>query len=611
MNLKTTLLLFVVVALLGGMALYLRDEGGPPELQGSQMLVQDLPGGKVMKFEVLLTSRQDATFERRDDEWWITSPIVDRASPDAVRSLMEALRSNPRLQLDPNVDRETLETLKLEPPLSRVTLWGNEGAPIAIRIGERDPSGAFTNALIEGDPALYRTGANLSNVLSRGRHEWRDTRFFEGDASLLRRIELKRPGEPRVVLERPGTEWLLVEPSPFQANKSVVQPLVNALFLLKIEQFGPLDPQEKELADRGIAEGTQIEVALDWGSRRVVARFGPPAGAVQAGARYAIDSERGHLFVVGGDAMARLTTPTARFRDPKLIRVTPSNVERVRFARPGAPTIDLSFDRTERVFRLTEPFEAAVDDSRESALRGWLLAVSSLEATEFLERSELGTAPGGGDPFAELMVDSLGTLELAVAEKSGAAVPVTIEFADGGDAVFVRRADLAPDTIYVVPRADAAEVLDVDPRQLMVRDLFPKGLLDWKEATARHGDLERRLVRDPTQNAEFWRDPAAPEADTGDFQQVLSELEGTGVLEFLPRDPLASDGLSDDDAVSLSLKIVDEKGRLRELTVRFGAIDSTGTTVLGAAGGDASRFPPRTVFRAEAWMRERLLSLFE
>src|SRR5690606_19881462 len=108
-------------------------------------------------------------------------------------------------------------------------------------------------------------------------------------------------------------------------------------------------------------------VVLDWGARRVVARFGPPEAGLEGGRRYATDSERGHLFLVQGDALAMLETPAEALRDPTLLRVTPATVERFRLTRPGAPTLDAAFDRAEKAFHLKEPFEARIDDSRESA----------------------------------------------------------------------------------------------------------------------------------------------------------------------------------------------------------------------------------------------------
>ncbi|MFG0316336.1 MAG: DUF4340 domain-containing protein [Planctomycetota bacterium JB042] len=610
MNLRTTLLLLVVVGVLGALALKYGGEREETTLPGTGMLVQDLPGGKVTSFDVLLASRQDGTFERRGDEWWITSPYVDRASPDAVRMLMEALKSNPRLEIDANADRSTLEAVGLEPPKTRVTLRGTEGDPIGIRLGERDASGAYTHARIEGDPALYRTGANLVNVLAKGLHEWRDARFLTGDAALLRRLELKRPGEPRVVLERPGTEWQLVEPSAFKADKSVAGPLVHGLLLLRVDRFVQNTPQEKDLLERGISAETAIEVTLDWGARRVTARFGPPEGAVEGGRRFAVDSERGHLFLVEGEALGRLETPLERFRDPKVIRVTPQTVERIEFERPGAPTLAVGFDRGERVFRLSSPFEGAVDDSRESVLRSWLLAVSSLEATDYLDRRDLGPAPDGGDPFDALMADRLGVLRLAVADRSGNVRPVELEFADGGGDVYLRSPQLAPDTIYVVERAVADEVLAIDPRELLVLDLFPGELLRWKEATVRLGDRVRRLRRDRTPGAEVWNDPDHPEAETSAFQAALSALEGARAFRILGRDARPEDGLAGDDAIVLELGIAGEDGTLRSFVVRLGAADPTGETVVGAASGALSPFPPRTVFRVEAWMKEQLRALF-
>ena len=608
MNLKTTLLLLVVVAVLGGLTLYFGGIDDDPGLEDTNtQLVENLPGGRVTKFELLLASQQDVTIEQRGDDWWMTSPFEDRASRDNVRQLMEALKSNPKLVVDDAPSRAALEAMKLEPPHTRVTLWGTEGDPIGIRIGDRDASGVYTNAMVEGDPALYRTGANIVNSLQKGRHEWRDDTLLSGDAAFLRRVIIEQPGKKRTILERPITDWQLVEPSPFQANASAVERLVNGLFLLKIAEFVRAQPQKKDLADVGLTDETAIDVTLDWGTRAVVCRFGPPEGGVEGGRRYVTDSERRHLFLVEGEALTRLTTPATEFRDPRVVRATTANVSRIRLSRSDAPAFEVAFDETARSYAMVEPFARGVDDSREGDLRAWLLAITAMRASEYLDRDVLGPGPNGGDPFDVLFETPVATLEIDLAERTGAARKTRIEFADGGDATYVYRPDHARDTVFVVPKKLTDAVLAADPRQFITRDLFPMGMLAWKSAEVTYRGKTMRLSRDPQKNAEFWRDPDFPDRDTAAYQQFLSELEGTGVLGFLPRGPTAVDGLKGDDAATLTIRIASSSGELETLKVTLGALDETGTTVVGTA----TNLPRNTVFRGEAWIRDHLVELFD
>lgn len=608
MNLRTTLVLLAVVAALAAAARWFDRSGEAPEASGVlPRLVGQLPGGKAVRAEILLATGQDLVLERRGLEWWIVEPFEDRASLEVVAHLMEILRGNPiqEVERDPSPDR--LGKLGLEPPTARVTLYGPEGEPVRLRVGRRDATRSFTHVLYEGDRRVFRTGANLLNVLEKARQEWRDPCLVGGDATMVRRFELRRPGEPAVVLERPGTSWVLERPVAFPADDSVVNPLVHGLLLVTVDRFVKVGPTEEDLAAVGLTPATAIEVRFDWGGRRVSVRFGPPENADPGGRRYAVDSERGHLFLVRGDALRRLETPAVEFRDPHPVRVTLNELARLVLERPGLPTIEIVRDDAKGRFRFLEPFERLVDDGRDGALRGFLVGLSRMEAEDFLDREALGEPPDGGDPIDALMERRLADLALALREPGGVRRVVRLSFADGGDAVFVRRPDRASASIYVVPRSSAAAVLEADPRPLLDRSLFPEDLLSWKEVRLSYRGATRTLRRDPTKGAEFWRDPADPERDTQRMQQFVAALAGQRVQDFLPRDPIAEDGLEGPEAAVIEVTIRPRAADGRILRVVLGRPDETGSLVRGTSNA----LPPRTVFLAEKWWRDRLVALFE
>ncbi len=606
MSLKTTLWLLLCVVGLGVLLLFLKPKehlptGGPTQY----MLVESLPGGEATRVDLSLATREMLTLEARGDEWWIVDPIVDRASPATIQQFMTVLRGNPRVEIDANPSRESLEALGLEPPLARVTLYGTEGEPLRIRVGERDAVG-FTHVQYEGDKALYRTGANLSNVLDRGRHEWRDTRVVAGDGAFVRGFELHRPNEAPLVLSRPGTEWLIAEPAPFPADAAVVGPLVNGLLLVTVARFIKANPTERDLADVGITPQTGTRAVFDWGRGRTIeVRFGPPLPTEPA--RYAIDSVRNHLFLVEGSALADLDLDAKQARDPRLVHVTTKSLRSMRLAFPDRATIALRFRESGGKFWLTEPFERPIDDARTGPLHQWLVALSAMKADDFLDRSDLGAVGDDQDPWAMMGFDQpAAVLELDLFETSNVARTVRLEFARTGDAYAVRRPERFGDTAYLVPIRSAERVLSLDPRQLLEPGIFPEDALDMKEMTVHFGGVAHAIVRDPVKGAEYFRDPTDPNRDTAKLQQYLWSLRALAAKEILGRDPRPEDELHGDDAAVIEMRIRGEDNQIKARRLVLGAKDETGSTVFA----QCDAFPPRTVLVVEGWVKDELLKLF-
>lgn len=609
MSLKTTLWLLVVVAALAGLLFIFKPAATNFPEDSIKHLIEDLPEGGAKRLELSLVTQQMLSLEQRGDTWWLVEPIEDRADRGVMQQLHEVLMGNPRYEVDPNPALDILKALRLEPPRARVTLRDASGGALALRVGERDATGAFVHVMFEGDDTLYRTGSNLSNVLERPLREFRDRKFLRGDGALLRRIEIHHPSEPPIVLERPGTDWMLTEPRKFPAHHTAVNE-IKALLLLEVDSFQETDPDDQQRQKAGLDDGVATKVVFDWGERKVEALFAPFGPDAPAPIRLAWDSERNHIVAVSGRALLALRHESKQYRDANVCSVAMANVQWLRLRLRGRPVLEVKYNPLTRQFEFVEPFDQQhVDDSRTGAFHAWLRRVSRMGATDFLDQEELPPADPGQDPWAVLGFDRpRATLEFRLVDSSGVTSKLAIEAADpdGSGTVPVRRLGQFSGTAYLVPERIMEKVLEVDPREFLARDLFPGNILEIKEAGIRAGERRRSLVRNPLEGAEYWKDPQDEERKTTGFQEYLSALPEAKVLEFLPRGPLPEDGL-EEPAAQLTLMIEDRDGR-HELRVDLGAKDPSGKTVLAQAAPD---LPPRTVFRLDAWVLDDLLKLLE
>lgn len=602
MNFKTTLVLLAIVLGLGAFLMLKHDEVASKPDTGMTPLIP-FASAQIDAIRLKLGTGEEMALGKIDGEWRLTEPVQDIAEQDQVKEFLALLAQGVRFALDASPSQDALAALGLTGPDARVTLVAG-GKEWSLRVGTRDASGAFVHVMEEGSKALARTGSNLANVLARPRAEWQSRRFIHGDGALVKRLVLERPGKPRVVLTRSGADWLLEEPLSFPAGPGAQRLL--AVSLATIREFLRARPSQEELLRTGLGE-TATVLTLDWGNRQVVARFGISNVVDGQPVRYATDSDRNYLFILQGPQLDQLDKDAKDFRDPELCRALPSSTRRVRLVRDGSERFTLEYDSTKRRFDVTSPFQFPATDDRTSALYAFFQDVSALKATSFLDEDEL---PKDLErPFAALGLDPpRAVLTIDKVEGNGVTREAVLEFGDpnGDGTVSVRRRDRFERTIYNVPEADVARVVEADPRQFLELTLFPTNVATMTEVTIRAGGKTRTLRRDANPEAPLWRDVADRDLETGLFQQWISALPGWQPERILPRDPREEDGFGPASA-SLTIRTEDPavKGGLVNLT--FGKPVPGDKYVL--AQSDA--FPTRTVLELPVGILDEMLKLLQ
>ena len=609
MSLRTTLWLLIGVVILGGIGLW-RGDAGKDSIDPTVVptLLDGLDGEfHIVRFEVAHSrSREQTSFEARGDDWWLTDPIVDRAGVENVQQLIEIMEANPKLLVERSPSADMLNNLKLEPPVGRVTLYSADGRAHAMRMGDREPTGTHCYIMFEGDDALYRTGANLLNVIERSRQEWRDRRFLLGDGAFARSLEIARPGEPTIVLEKKGTDWLMIEPVQFPAATRRINSLVHGVLRLSVRTFVIAEPSNKQLVEHRLDDQNAVVVRLDLGQGPVEARFGLPVTDGVGAPRSATDSTRRNIVHVEGEVLPLLELREKDLRDPVVCEATISMTQRVRLTRgDGELAFEMEFDPDTKGLRLVAPFRSPIDDTRNGRLRYWFLALRALESIQgdgevgFLDDADVGP-PGIAGAFEE--PDAI--LEIDTVTGTQARRRVRLEFVDDGLNTLVRRANQYPDMAYVVPTAAAEKVLAVDARTFLVRAVMPEDLNDVVGFTIQHGDARDHIQRKKGK-APVWFDPESPDRNTSALQEYLAATLDTEATAFLARDPVPEDGF-DPPAAVLRYEMKDDTLFGGEFVLELGARDETGTTVF-ARSPDIGR---RVVFTFPVAMIDELEELF-
>lgn len=246
MNVKTTLILFLLVVGLGG-AVWWQSER---ERSGTFELVVPLFEGvdrdRITALRLDHIERGVQLKLERDElgVWYMTDPVEDRADLSVLRLLLDAVTRNQMVVLS-EVEAEMARP-GFEPPRAHFEVTEQLDAgrrrTLLLELGETDIDGQ--NVFVRRDGKLYKTQRNIDNTLLRGAMDFRDKHMLVADPRKvrgLRRTGAMRDGDGTVDLSldafRSGIEWRLREPRVVAADNRVIDNYLTALVSQRAKRF--------------------------------------------------------------------------------------------------------------------------------------------------------------------------------------------------------------------------------------------------------------------------------------------------------------------------------------------------------------------------------------
>ncbi len=200
--------------------------------------------------EFLIVSAQAgqvAKVHRENGEWWLNEPIVakgDAAKIDSVLTNVVLARKDRTLFEE--VDANKLRELGLESPELEMafTVSGKEHR---ILFGGVGPTHNIAYAMLSDDPKVYRIHSDIKAEANKEVYDLRDKSLLSFDPVKLKRFEMTRRDQPRVVVEHDNGRWNLIEPA--RANASM-ENVLEGLYMIKeteIQAFLGEVPENREV----------------------------------------------------------------------------------------------------------------------------------------------------------------------------------------------------------------------------------------------------------------------------------------------------------------------------------------------------------------------------
>jgi hypothetical protein len=443
---RNTLILLAVAALLGaGIWLSNRREAEKQEAEErSKRLFAGIEAGDVEWIALTTNDGREAKLARREGSWRVVEPVdfpADAATADGMAGALATLASEAVLE-----DPQPPEVYGLGEG-ARVVRFGVGGAERVLRIGKKTPLGANSYAATGDDPAVYTVATFKTTAFDKPLDDLRERRPMRFERDDVARIEAEWVGG-RVVLEKQGEAWKLVEPLADDADEDTVETLLADLAFLRAAGFVDEPPPPAEVG----LERPEYRVVLSG-----TGAGAPPLAELAIGGVIEIHARAGKaaepvLYKIPEDRFQKLPKKVEAFRFKQLSRFVASDAQRFEliFHDPEAAAGGASGAITVTGTRSDAGWETSPEPMAAGMAARLVAELARLDAAEIAaeeagpeELAGLGLAP----PRATLRVHG-------PAPEGGGAAPLLAEVQFGvqsGDRVIARRADRP--TIF---RMDAA-----------------------------------------------------------------------------------------------------------------------------------------------------------
>lgn len=394
----------------------------------------------------------------------------DPADPQRVESLLGALLDSRREPLAGGAD--DLLRLGLDPPRCYVIVRQKGRPDLDLGFGNADPTGGGVLARSAGENRVFRTGAQVMNVLNFNQENWRSHTVFGLEPTTVTEIAITRfdPKDPakNVYIDarrESARDWRLKQPAPkssLMADAQACQSLAQQLSVMKVVSF---------VSQKWTDEVTKATGLPDLPFMQVTVASGPAALTLDVGNYVAMGyaavlHERGTdiCFTLRKEEIEPLIALTLdSLRDRRLFPRVESSLIGLKESTPDGAKCLWSFGRQGESPRgrweIREPFHALAHEGKGSGcFAQTVVDLDNVAVEEFLDPAT---------PFTpEALLDLTWRNDQLV-------VPCTLAVARAGERTLVKvLKPPRPDELFAVSGKLAA-ILALDPELFRDRAIFP------------------------------------------------------------------------------------------------------------------------------------------
>ena len=332
MNFKTTIVLIVLLAIAAGWLLLTREHGTDSGATPAAATLVTLTPADVTKVIVTPADGGGFTLEKTGADWRLTAPVQAPAESFEVDSLIRAFTD-----AKPTGSIELSSASGLNPPRDVVEL-DTPGKTTKLNVGDRSTVGDSLYVQVDGDSKVQLLpAADLSDRLAKGADAYRKMALVSTSADQIQQISIQPIGMPKMLLQKQGTAWQMLQPLQEPVDDSAASDLTFALSGLRADSFADPAPPPADTAR------PQLTVSFSTQAATTAPATQPAFITVNFDAYEDILKKNVYVTVAGSDAVAKVAATTLDtfkktpldLRDKRVADFDPNAVKRVALASVG------------------------------------------------------------------------------------------------------------------------------------------------------------------------------------------------------------------------------------------------------------------------------------
>ncbi len=343
MQLRNTIIVLVLLAIVGGVALYI---GHQPVPEKTPKLFA-IASSDIDKIDLRYPDREIILQRGGANSWKIVKPVetdADQATADGVANAVSGL------EITDTVAQNTADLAEfgLANPAVAVTVTTKDKRTLpGIMVGKDTPVGSSSYIKTTDKPAILLVSSGFPAQVNKTLNDLRSRILFGFKPDDIHKIVIAPAGTPAIELDRSGDKWAIVKPGSYAADDSEVKQFLDTLTGARAVNFVADEP--KDLDKYGL-EKPSLTVSIHGGKDN--AQESLMLGAKETGSSEGgIYASRGEgtdrpVCTVAGDAFDQLNKTLLDLRDKTVLGFDASKVERSGKSAPAeGPVVASLFDQ--------------------------------------------------------------------------------------------------------------------------------------------------------------------------------------------------------------------------------------------------------------------------
>jgi hypothetical protein len=335
-GLRSTIVLLVVLAGLGGYIYFVESERDPAAADAKARAFPDLSADAIEEIQIKSADGETSRVLRDGDDWRLVEPRALDADTGVVGTVTSNLST---LEVQRVVDENPSDLAQygLNPPRLDVSFRLKDQKEFQrLLVGDKTATGGDLFAKRPNETRVFLISSFLDSIFNKAAFDLRDKSVLAFEREKVESIEVSE-GAQTLQFARNGMDWRIARPIAARADYAAIEGLMTRLSSTFMQRV--VEPEAKDLRQYGL-DRPVLTASVNAGSARSVLLIG---GTADEGGRFAKDAAKPEVFTVEETLFTELAKDAPEYRRKDVFDARSFTATRIELQR-GADM--MAFDKT-------------------------------------------------------------------------------------------------------------------------------------------------------------------------------------------------------------------------------------------------------------------------